>query len=307
MRRRDFLQATLSLGAAAFLPGSVPLSAAMSSTPATVPVAAPLIPIWDAATSGHWDVVMQWLKLDPSLIAVRGEHDSTLLHLATQNCGTLGAVEFLISHGADVNAKDSAGRSPLYWAAGKSNMEMFTYLVSQGADIHVKSHGGNEETLLHAAMRNQTEDDLKIVQYLVEHGCDVNARDCFWATPLLYANAMLASVEVIKYLVAQGADVNAEMKPFRKRPLYYAITAKGDFENIKFLVAHGADVNAKLADGETSLHLSTYFLGANVEFVKYLVLHGADVHAKNDKGETALDQAKRRGNTAIVEYLASVT
>ena len=244
MKRREFLQGVLSLGAATLLPGSVPLSAAVLTAPATVPVATPSMPILEAAIGKRWDIVKQWLAIDPSLIAIReGKHnDRTLLHLAM---GT--------------------------------------------------------------AAWDETEDGLKLTQYLVEHGCDVNAKDHFGATPLLFANSLYTNTKIIKYLVAHGAEVNVMTKWFRKTPLYYAITVRDDFENIKFLVSHGADVNEKYSGGATPLHFATHFLGANVEFVKYLVSQGADVHTKNDNGNTALDQAKKRGHTAIVEYLASVT
>jgi len=70
MQRREFLQSTLALGATAMLPGTG--LAANNGLPASaaIPAVEPLMPIWEAAVNGHWNIVEQWLRRDPSLIAM---------------------------------------------------------------------------------------------------------------------------------------------------------------------------------------------------------------------------------------------
>jgi ankyrin repeat protein len=57
---------------------------------------------------------------------------------------------------------------------------------------------------LHTAARHGY---LEIVQYLIEHGADVNLLSSSNYTPL-YCAAESGELEVIKYLVQHGADVN---------------------------------------------------------------------------------------------------
>ncbi|MBR6435344.1 MAG: ankyrin repeat domain-containing protein, partial [Thermoguttaceae bacterium] len=63
-----------------------------------------------------------------------------------------------------------------------------------------------ERTILHYVV---LKDDLKRVKELVEHGCDVNAKDHVGVTPLHFA-ARNGSLKMVKLLVELGADVSAK-------------------------------------------------------------------------------------------------
>jgi len=55
----------------------------------------------------------------------------------------LPAVQYLVEElGADVNARDANGFSPLHWAASRGDNEVINYLVSKGADATVLARSG---------------------------------------------------------------------------------------------------------------------------------------------------------------------
>ena len=57
--------------------------------------------------------------------------------------GWMPAVKFLIEDlGADVNARDFSGYTPLHHAAARGDNEMIRYLVSKGADVKAVSRSG---------------------------------------------------------------------------------------------------------------------------------------------------------------------
>ncbi len=57
--------------------------------------------------------------------------------------GWMAAVRYLVEeHGADVNARDDDGYSPLHNAASRGDTEMIRYLVDKGADVTVVSRRG---------------------------------------------------------------------------------------------------------------------------------------------------------------------
>jgi ankyrin repeat protein len=57
--------------------------------------------------------------------------------------GWLPAVKFLVEElGADVNARDHNGYTPLHHAASRGDNELIRYLVSKGADVKAVSRGG---------------------------------------------------------------------------------------------------------------------------------------------------------------------
>ena len=129
---------------------------------------------------------------------------TTLLHIAAYN-PEVEVLKYLISQGADVNAKDNDGETPLHHTVFNSNIEVLKYLVSQGVDVNAKNNNGR--TPLHLAANFSR--DPEVLKYLVSQGADINAKDNDGETPV-HCTAYNRDVEVLKYLISQGADVNAQ-------------------------------------------------------------------------------------------------
>ena len=72
----------------------------------------------------------------------------TVLHRTARD-GDLDISEYLIEHGADVNAKDKWGWTPLHETAYYGYPEICELLIEHGADVNFKDEGGN--TPLHYA------------------------------------------------------------------------------------------------------------------------------------------------------------
>ena len=94
------------------------------------------------------------------------------LELAAQR-GDRASAACAIDDGADVNAKDRCGWTPLHWATYKGHEAIVSFLIDNGADMNAKTTSYNL-TPLHFAVREEHE---AIVQLLIDKGADINAKD----------------------------------------------------------------------------------------------------------------------------------
>ncbi|MBO4631176.1 MAG: ankyrin repeat domain-containing protein [Lentisphaeria bacterium] len=234
------------------------------------------------------------------------DKDGDMALMSAAALGSVETVKYLVSQGADLNAKNENGATVLMYAAGyPGNLETVKYLVGKGADVNEKIGGlfGGTTALMLAA---RVPGNLETVKYLVGKGADVKARNALGMTALMYAAGKTGNLETVKYLVSRGADLNEKDELSGKTALMHAAEKPGNLETIKYLVSQGADVNA-ISSGFFGILDKTVLMWAAVsgdlEAVKYLVGKGADVNAKDGEGATVLMHTSASGELEMVKYL----
>ena len=99
------------------------------------------------------------------------------------NAASVGNIEIVKQHlekGVDIDAVDSvAGITPLSWAVIRGQSKVVELLVQHGADVNAKNNDGG--TSLHAAAFLGR---VEIVKLLVQHGADINAKNNKDETPM---------------------------------------------------------------------------------------------------------------------------
>ncbi len=202
-------------------------------------------------------------------------------------------VKALLANGADANAKDTTGDTPLHVAADGNARDVAELLLSRGADVNAKADRG--ATPLHyAAMANSK----AVAELLLAKGADVNRKSEDGMTPLhgaAYSNAE----DVAALLILKGADINAKSNT-GGTPLHYAAMANSKAV-AELLLANGADVNARVNNQRTPLHLAAYRNAKEV--AELLLAKGADVNAKDKGGKTPLALAVQAGHSALADML----
>ena len=81
-------------------------------------------------------------------------------------------IEKLLKAGADVNSPNADGQTALMVVARSGKVEAARVLLSHGADVNAKEQWREQTALIWAAAQNQP----AMVKELIAHGADVNAR-----------------------------------------------------------------------------------------------------------------------------------
>jgi ankyrin repeat protein len=122
----------------------------------------------------------------------------------------------LLSVGADVNARNNYGETPLYWACIWGNVAVFKELVDHGADVNTKDRKG--DTPLHWASKKG---HVQVAKELLDHGADIEAKNNFGRTPLHWA-CVHGHLLVVIELLDRGADILTANNQ-GERPLHVAV------------------------------------------------------------------------------------
>ena len=168
--------------------------------------------------------------------------------------------ELLIEKGADIEAKNKGGSTPLHIAALSGSGDIAKLLIDNGADIKAKDIFGStplhEVSILHEVSRTASSSESRdIAELLIEKGADINAQTNGGRTPLH---------QLVEDIAAHGG--------LQTEPDFWLDIAVLFIEN-------GANIDAKDENGATPLKIGSEFEYSHpawIDFTKWLVDKGAD-------------------------------
>ena len=245
--------------------------------------------------------------------------DATLLHIASEQDNEPEIIDLLVKSGANVNAQDAEGFTPLHMAAIHGNLKIVKKLVDLDADVNIiTTDGKNAAELAHL------NEELEIEEYLESKMASSQRTkekevDSELADFLMEAYGLSATY----YLTEQLTELNLRsgwgkdppegtgdkiLKEYEEEkpgvtPLHIASGRINEPEIVDLLVMYGANVNAQDAEGFTPLHLAA--MHGNLKIVKKLVDLEADVNIITTDGKNAAELAHLNEELEIEEYLKS--
>jgi ankyrin repeat protein len=268
----------------------------------------------------------------------------TAMHFAARE-GHLDAVRALVEAGADVNVSTASdAMSTLTLAIVNGRLEMAKYLLEQGADPNPPSTEG--ATALFATVDikwaprgwypsprvdNEEVDYLELMQLLVDHGADVDARmkgrmwmrivgpgggSAFDGDTAFLRAAQANDVDAMRFLLSQGANpsittamgVNALLlaagwgdQPSEGRH----VAPEARLAAVRFLVEEaGLGVNSTDKDGFTPLHGAA--LVGDRDVIMYFVARGGDVATRANVSASAYSLNGNAAKPGTGETVADV-
>ena len=254
-------------------------------------------PLLAALARGHIRVA-ELLFEHGADVDVRGAEGKTILLMALSwledHHNLLNTVEFLITHGADVNAQDDTLTSPLHLAEEYGRQQITTMLLEKNANLNSQDNYG--QTPLHRLLGSRMYDDhdSNRVRLLIErHGAEVNRRDTDGQTPLLLA-LKKGWFRAVRILLEHGADSNVKINtndnfPWHRLADSLVYDEDEVLDHAQFLLKLGVEMDTRDKSNGTNptpLHLA---IGRNhLKLLAFLLEHGADPAAENNGGQTPM-------------------
>jgi ankyrin repeat protein len=246
-----------------------------------------------AAQKGLEAVVRELADFEDAEVDSKDSTGRTALSYAASSKNE-AVVKLLIDrHDVDFHTCDNKGRTPLSYAAEAGHESVLKLLLYQD-DIEIDAIDSNGRTPLSFAAWNGHK---TVVKLLIDEGAKLNCKDYYGETPLL--RAVLAKHEAIIKLLLDRADIEVDLKNnWGRTPLSYAAEV-GKLRITRLLIDHGAEVDS--GDNKLRTPLEHAAFKGHKAVAKLLIERDADIETDDYENNRPLHMAARSGNDATVE------
>jgi ankyrin repeat protein len=165
--------------------------------------------------------------------------------------GDVAEIERLVAQGADVDARDRRGRTPVHVAAFASEDEALRALAEAGTNMNALEHRAYDVVTI-AAVAN----DPELMSLAIELGNDPGLVTSPYLGTALIAAANLGHVEVVRRLIAAGAPLDHINNLNWTAVMESVVLGDGGpnhFAVLDALLSAGADRTLADSDGVTPL------------------------------------------------------
>ncbi len=199
-----------------------------------------------------------------------------------------------------LESKDSVGNKPLITSCQFYREDILNYLIEKGADVNAKNSMGI--TPLFASIHPENtcfSHEINIFKKLIENGADIRTKLNYKYGELTILQAAVCNslYDIVKLLISKGADIDA--KGIKGTALQIAIINQ-DTLIAELLIKNGAKLQ-EFSYGNSELHLAA--MNGCTKLIPLLLKYGIKVDQLNDYNHTPLYYASMHGHSETAESL----
>jgi len=271
------------------------------------------------------------LQSDPALARTMRADRTTPLHLAAAR-GYAEVMEMLLAVGADIDARDHGGQTPLHAMVDRcARADVAALLLAAGADIDARDARVHTPVSVAARFIHRSQgwaDHGGLTSFLLDRGASLDA----WTATILDHDADLAALLEAEPTLAKSREPEGTPMGMGLTPLHHA-AERGYPGVVQVLLDHGADVRAVDGRGRPPLYLAAQrvwmrkmrpspdvvdllvarsdpldacalaVLGRTAELAASIAADPAAVHARDAGGYTPVHLAAWNGQAETVALL----
>jgi len=207
--------------------------------------------------------------------------------------GRPNITKLLIDAGAELDARDDQGQTPLHWALSLHNPQQALVLLRAGADPNQAASSFQSI----AGSVTQSYINKKLPLSVVKAAVDAGMRFDQPKNELLVMDMALdyylkkGDRRLLDLFVTTGLDIDSASEP----PLNNFVIKGSPISVIKTLLTAGADIDRQDEKGLTAIHWAMVY--NRPEIINFLMDYRARTDLKTKEGLTAYDYLKKRYGT----------
>ncbi|GIX84602.1 ankyrin-1 [Caerostris extrusa] len=220
-----------------------------------------------------------------------GKNGETALHMAAGVIDGHKCAELIIKSGADVNARNEDGETPLHNAARQGQLKTVTQLLEDGAGLDSLSKNGETAThyasSIHKEQIHYPTEDKDLIALMLQNGGSVTTETQKNNETAIHYVCRVGNEDILKEIIARLPQSKLQIACNKQAangwsPLLYACDS-GKSLVVQLLLQNGARVDVFDIEGRAGLHLAAEHGHADV--IDILLNHKAFVNVRTKKEE----------------------
>lgn len=238
------------------------------------------------------DLLRAWLKFNPLLVVAKDANGQTALHRAIAS-GNRAAVGALFDAGADVNAPDKDGRTPILIAGEKNDYAMVDFIRGYKAK-HVEKTGKREVTVEDSTTKTPKTFLIEHIAHQIHNPVLLSVKDKKGRGLPSDAKLREARCERLVQAFAKQRHVKGTTRQLEQEGYtrLHVAASLGDLTNVNHFLDENDRINARDRSGRTPILVAAQ--AGNVQMVRHLASLGAKVDVKDFNGMGLVEHGLRR-------------